>query len=356
LATYLLYVGSYTVRDGKGIYVYRFNPLSGELRPLGLASETIHASFLAVDSDRLLLYAVVEIGDYRGRNSGAIRAYQINPDNGALAFLDETSSMGAGPCYLSFDRARNYLLAANFHGGSFAIFPRLPDGRLGYPSALVQHACSDMQSTTAGRPRTHAIETSPDNNFALVTDLGLDRLFIYPFCSASGTIREDEARHLQFGEKTGPRHLAFHPNGQLLYVVNELESTVSSFRFEQTTASLQQIQTITCRPAGFSGKNAAAHLQVDAPGRFLYVSNRGDDSIAVFAIDNSSGILRHVESVTTRGTWPRHFAIDPTGNWLLTGNENSDTLTIFRIDPQCDRLAFCSEISASPSPSFLEFL
>jgi 6-phosphogluconolactonase len=356
LTTCLLYVGSYTIRDGRGIYGYRFNPLSGELRPLGLVAETSHASFLLIDSGRLLLYAVVEIGDYRGQNPGAIRVYQINPESGALALLGETSSMGAGPCYLSFDRTCSYLLVVNFHSGSFAIFPRLPDGRLGYATAFCQHASSGMHSTVASRPRTHAIETSPDNDFALVTDLGLDRLFVYPFSAASGTIQENEARHLQFCEKTAPRHLAFHPKGQFLYVVNELGGTVSAFFLEQNTALLQHIQTTTCLPAGYCGQNAAAHLQVDAPGDFLYVSNRGHDSVVVFAIDNASGILRNVESVSTRGNWPRHFVIDPTGNWLLVGNETSDNLTIFRIDPKRGRLAFCSEVSESPSPAFLAFL
>jgi 6-phosphogluconolactonase len=353
---YLLYLGTYSVRGSKGIYVYRFDSASGDLRLFGLAAESTHPSFLAVDKEQSLIYAVVETNDsMHGQTSGAVRAYSAVLKTGLLTLLNEVSSMGVGPCYLAFDRTGRYLLTANYHSGSIAIFPRLEDGRLGKASAFVQHHGSNPHSIRQRGPHPHAIATSPDNRVVLVADLGLDKLLLYRFDAATGSISEGEPTFVKVNDGAGPRHFAFHTNGRFIYLVNELDSTVTLLTFDVDTASMHTVKTISCLPEGFGGQNYAAHLQVDARGRFLYISNRGLDSIAVFSIDQTQGTLDIVEHVPSQGKTPRGFVLDPSGKWLLVGNEDSDNIKIFRISEQTGKLTLTHQTLESPSPAFLIF-
>jgi 6-phosphogluconolactonase len=353
---YLLYVGTYTVRGSKGVYAYRFDTVTGDLVLLGLASETIHPSFLAIDKERSLVYAVVETNDYKGQQGGAIRAYGADATTGELTLLCEVGSMGAGPCYLAFDKSDRYLLTTNFHGGSIAVFPRLPGGRLGEATAFVQHHGSKPPSARQQSPHPHSIATSPDNRLVVVADLGLDKLLLYGFNAADGSIPNSKPLSVDVGGGAGPRHFAFDPNGHLVYLVNELDSTVSSFFFDADRGSLTLVRTISCLPSEFHGKSDAAHLQVDAHGCFLYVSNRGHDSIAVFAIDQVQGALQLVEHVPSQGKTPRGFVIDPSGRWLLAANEDSDNIAIFAINEHTGKLTLTRQMLVRPSPAFLAFL
>ncbi|MGC2400252.1 MAG: lactonase family protein [Acidobacteriaceae bacterium] len=351
----LVYVGTYTVRGSQGIYAYSFDSDSGNLRLLGLAAETTNPTFLAVDRPRSLVYAVEETSEYKNQPSGALRAYTADLGTGGLTLLNEVASKGTGPCYIAFDKTGRYLLTANYHGGSIAIFPRLEDGRLGQASAFVQHKGGRPFTVRQQVPHAHAICTSPDNKLVVVADLGLDKVLLYRFDETTGSLADGEATYGIVEEGAGPRHLAFHPNGRFVYVLNELASTVTQFAFDAATASLQTVRTVSGLPEGFGDHSDAAHLQLEALGRFLYISNRGHDSIAVFAIDTLDGTLKVIQHISTQGKTPRGFVLDPSGQWLLAGNQDTDSVAVFRISRETGELAFTRLIPGVPSPAFLIF-
>jgi 6-phosphogluconolactonase len=348
----LVYVGTYTVRGSQGIYAYSFDADSGELRSLGLVAEMPNPSFLAIDRAHSVLYSVEETDADIG---GALRAFRADFATGRLTPLNTVASKGVGPCYIAFDKTGRYLLNANYHSGSISIFPLLKDGSIGDASAFVQHQGGTPGTKRQQGPHAHAICTSPRNNLVLVADLGLDGVLLYRFDPATGEIGKGEPGFGAVEQGAGPRHLAFHPNGRFLYVLNELGSTVTQFAFEPMDASLKTVKTVRGLPADFTGQSDAAHLQLDADGRFLYISNRGHDSIAVFAINSSDGTLRLVQHMTTQGKTPRGFALDPTGKWLLAGNQDTDSIAVFHVDKQTGELALTRVLPNVPSPVFFAF-
>jgi 6-phosphogluconolactonase len=338
--TYLVYIGTYTEEGStsKGIYAYRFDPSTAAITSLGLAAHTVNPSFLAVHPNHRFLYAVNEVKDYAGQKSGAVSAFAINRATGKLTLLNQVASKGADPCYLTVDKTGKYVLVANYTGGNVAVFPVLEDGRLGEVSAFVQHSGHGTNPQRQEGPHAHSIDLSPDNRFAIVDDLGLDETLVYKFESVRGSLAPDPTL-AKAAPGAGPRHFAFHPNGKFAYVVNEMGSTVAVFRYDAITGALHPLQTTSTLRGTFSGHNNAAEIQVHPSGRFLYASNRGHDSIAVFAVDANEGTLTPVEYVSTKGKSPRNFEIAPGGSLLFAADEKSDNLVIFRIDPQTGRLA-----------------
>ncbi|HEV2492035.1 MAG TPA: lactonase family protein [Terriglobia bacterium] len=353
---YLVYVGTYTLRGSQGIYAYRFDAHTGELTALGLAAQTTNPSFLAVDPNRRFLYAVNELSNYHGEKTGAVSAFAIDRQSGKLTFLNDVSSHGAGPCYVSLDRTGKYVLVANYDSGSVAVFPRMKDGRLGPPSAFVQHHGSSVNHERQEGPHAHSIEVSPDNRFALTADLGLDHLLVYRFNPAKGTLAPNDPPFAQVDPGAGPRHFAFTPNGRFVDVVSEMGSSVTAFSYDAASGVLHKLQTLSMLPKGFKGENDGAEIYVHPNGKFVYASNRGRDSIAVFAIDAAKGTLTPVEDVPTQGKTPRHFAIDPTGSYLFAENQDSDTIVVFRIDPATGRLTATGHEVHVPSPVCLTFV
>ena len=351
---YMLYVGTYTIRGSKGIYAFRFDSASGDLSPLGLQAETENPSFLTVDSKRALLYAVNEINDYRGGQSGSVRAYKVDGKKGRLHLLNEVSSMGGGPCHVSLDKTGRYAFVANFQSGSIAGFPVLEDGRLGRASVFVQDHGSSADLVRHREPHAHSVATSPDNRFLVLADLGLDRLFVYPFNSSSGQVTEAGVQVVRTRAGAGPRHFSFHPNGRQLYVVNETDSTVTVFAYEQASGTVHELQTVSTLPDGTSGPNDAAEMRLDSNARFLYVSNRGHDTISVFLV-YKRGTLNMVADFQTGGRSPRTFTIDPTGRYLLVANERSDNVVVFKIDPETSALNPVGQPVDLPSPVCLAF-
>jgi 6-phosphogluconolactonase len=353
---YRVLVGTYTVRGSKGIYAYSFDTDAGELHPFGLVAETTNPSFLVADKQRSLIYAVVEADNYQGQQGGAVRAYQADPHTGQLTLLNELASQGTDPCYLAFDRSGRYLAAANYSSGSTIVFPLLEDGRLGEPSAFAQ--APPIENPLSARqqgPHAHSIAMSPDNRALLVADLGLDKILLYQFDDTTGTIEEGEPSFAKIRDKAGPRHLAFHPDGRFVYLLNELDSSVTRLSYDAQSASLLPLETVPCLPGEFTGHSTAAHLQLDARGRFLYTSNRGHHSISVFAIDPIDGQLTIVEHVSTLGETPRAFSLDPSGRWLLAGNQDSDNITVFHVNEHSGRLTFAHQLFDCPSPVFFLF-
>jgi 6-phosphogluconolactonase len=337
-AEYRVYVGTYTGKGSEGIYAFRFNPVTGATSSVGLAAATDNPSFLAVHPNGRFLYAVNELDTFHGEPAGALSAFAIDRGSGKLELLQQVSSLGAGPAHVSLDRTARYLLVANYNGGNVAVFPLGDDGRLGRPTAFVQGEGRSVNPERQAGPHAHSFQVTRDNRFALAADLGLDKLFVHRFDSATGSLAPGSPGFVQLDPGSGPRHVALSPSGKFVYVLNELASTVAVFAFEPGAGALHMIQAIPTLPADFNGLNTAAEIVVDAKGRFLYVSNRGHDSIAVLGIDPDNGKLNSLEWVPSGGRTPRHFAIDPTGNWLVAANQDSNNISLFRIDPRNGRL------------------
>ena len=357
---YLLFVGTYTDKESKGIYAYRFDAASFELTPLGVAAETANPSFLAIDPSRRFLYAVNEVQKYKGASSGSVSAFGINRQTGKLSLLNEVASRGADPCYVAFDKTGKYALVANYTGGSVAVFPVRggggADGHLGESAAFVQHAGSSVNRERQGGPHAHWIETTPDNRFAIAVDLGLDELLVYRFDARAGSLSANDPPYAKLDPGAGPRHLAFHPNGKFAYVVNELQSSITAFSYDSRHGALHGLKTVSTLPKGFSGSNDAAEIQVHPSGKLLFASNRGQDSIAVFSIDINAGTLTLIDHFPTQGKTPRNFEIDPAGKFLFVANQDTNNIVIFRIDPNSGRLTPTGQTLHVPSPVCLKFM
>lgn len=354
--SYLIYIGTYTGPQSKGIYALRFNPASGKTSPLGLMAETTNPSFLAIDPKQHFLYAANEVGDYKGEKSGAVSAFAIDRKTGKLTFLNQVSSHGADPCHITLDKTGKYVLVANYTGGSVATFPVLPDGRLGEASAVIQHSGHGPNAERQESAHAHEIQLTPDNRFAIAADLGLDELLVYRFDAAKGTLTANDPPFAKVEPGAGPRHFVFHPNGKAVYALNEMDGSITGFSYETHRGVLGKLRTVSSLPKGFEGVNESAEIAVDSSGKFLYASNRGPDDIAVFAVASAKGTLQLVEHVPTKGKAPRNFAIDPTGKYLFAANQESNNIVVFRIDPKTGRLTDTGQVLDLPSPVCIVFL
>jgi len=356
---YTVYIGTYTEpRTGsKGIYAYRFHPADSRLTPVGLVAETANPSFLAIHPNGQYLYAVNELDTYRGKATGAVSAFRIDLRTAKLTLLNTVSSGGGGPCHLLVDESGKNLLVANYGTGSVACLRLREDGSLGDASAFIQHQGEVFDKKRQGGPHAHSVNLPRGNRFMLATDLGLDEVLVYRFDAAAGTLAPNQPPIAKVEPGSGPRHFAFHPSEKYAYVLNEIKSTVTAFRYDAAKGSLESLQTISTLPKNFSGKDlTTAEIAVDQRGRFLYASNRGHDSIAVFAIDQTSGKLTLVEITPTQGKTPRNFAIDPTGAYLFAANEDSGTIVVFRIDQATGRLTPAGQKLVVPAPVCITFI
>jgi 6-phosphogluconolactonase len=353
---YIVFVGTYTKGPSKGIYGYRVDA-AGKATSLGLLGATENPSFITLDSSGHFLYAVNESPDINGVKGGGVTAFAVNRASGKLTTLNSVSTRGADPCYIALDKTGKYVLVANYTGGSVAIFPIKKNGGVGEASAFVQHTGSSVNKERQEGPHAHWIETSADNRFAFVVDLGLDQVKVYKFDAAKGTLTPNDPPFAKIEAGQGPRHLAFHPNGKFAYVTNEIGSTVTVFSYDAGKGTFVDLgQTISTLPKGFSGENSTAEIHVHPNGKFLFVSNRGHDSITVYSIDQSSGHLTLVDFFSTGGKTPRNFEIDPSGKLLFAANEESGNVVIFKIDENTGRLTPTGETLKVPSPVSLKFL
>ena len=355
---YLFYVGSYT-EDGsksKGIYAYRFDAATQEITSLGLAAETTNPSFVALHPNGRYLYAVNEVRDYKGPNSGGVSAFSIDRATGKLTFLNEVPSRGADPCYITVDGSGKYVLVANYTGGSIAVFPVRADGKLGDASAFIQHTGHGLNPKRQESAHAHSIDLSPDERFAFVDDLGLDELFVYKFDKSRGSLKPNNPPFVTLHSGSGPRHFALHPSGQFAYVISEMASTVTAFSINLKAGTLQRLQTLSTLPDDFKGENDDAEIEIHPSGKFLYASNRGHDSITGFAIDRSKGTLTLVDHTQTQGKTPRSFEIDPTGRLLFAENQESNNIVVFRIDERTGKLTPTGKVLEISQPVCLKFL
>lgn len=335
----LVYFGTYTGEKSKGVYVSRLDLASGALTRPELAGETASPSFLAVHPSQNFLYAINEIGNFQGKESGSVSAFAIDRNTGRLTTLNQQPSVGGGPAHLVVDKAGRNVLVANYGGGSVAVVPIGTDGALKPPSAFIQHTGGSVDPQRQKGPHAHSINLDPANRFAYAADLGLDKVLVYRFDADKGSLVANDPPFAQVAPGAGPRHFAIHPNG-FAYVINEMNMTVTAFRRDIERGSLTELQTISTLPPGQGVQSgfSTADVQVHPSGKFLYGSNRGHDSIVVFAIDDKTGRLTYVENRPTQGNTPRGFGIDPSGSYLLAANQRSDSVVVFRIDKQTGRL------------------
>jgi len=347
--TYRAYVGNYTTKTtSKGIYEFTFDPATGKMSGLELAGETKDPSWVIVHPSGKYLYAANE----RGKDS-SISAFAIEPKSGKLTLLNALPALGEDPCHLAIDRTGKFLLTANYSSGNVAVFPILSDGKLGGHTALVTDQGQPGPNTKRQEgPHAHWIGASEHNRFVYVSDLGLDKVFVYKFDATTGTLADAGSAVAKPG--TGPRHVAFSSDGKFMYVLGELESTVTVFANDK--GAFRSVQNVPMLPTGFSGRNDAAEIEIHPSGKFLYASNRGHDSIVVFAIDPKQGTLTQVQDIPTGGQEPRHFALDPTGKFLLAENQNTNAIVEFRVDQATGKLTPTGETLSVTSPICISFL
>ncbi len=347
-----IYIGTYTKKtDSKGIYLFKLDLKTGRLNAGVLAAETANPSFIAVHPNLKYLYAA---GELEGK-IGIVSAFAIDSKDGKLTLLNEQSSGGAGPCHLSVDKEGKNVLVANYAGGSIAVLPIGLDGKLAKASCTILH----KDPEPGDKPRAshcHSINLDASGRFAFVADLGLDRVFFYRFDGVKGTLVPNEPASLVLEEKAGPRHFAWHPSGRFAYVINELNSTMTAVSFDAEKGSLRELQTLSTLPEGFTGTSYCAEVQVHPSGKFLYGSNRGHDSIVIFAIDEKTGLFKLLGFEPTQGSFPRNFGIDPTGQYLITANQKGNSIVVFRIDTSTGLLNPTGQKIGLPAPVCIKFI
>ena len=353
-----VYLGTYTGKESKGIYVSRLEMATGRLSPPQLAAETPSPSYLAIHPTKRFLYAANEVNTFGGKDTGSVSAFAIDRASGVLTPLNQQASGGRGAVHLVVDATGRNVLVANYGGGSVAVLPLAADGMLRPASAFVQHTGSGADPKRQTAPRAHSINLDPGNRFAYAADLGIDKVLIYRFDADRGTLVANDPPFAAVRPAAGPRHFAFHPSSRFAYVINELNLTVTAFAADAQRGSLTEIETVSTLPPGEAVREgfSTADVQVHPSGRFLYGSNRGHDSIVAFAIDDETGKLTAVDHESTQGSTPRGFGLDPSGRYLLAANQRSDSIVVLRIDQQSGRLEPTGHTIRVPSPVCVKFV
>lgn len=349
--SYWAYIGTFTDHGSKGIYLMRMDAGSGALTEPELAVEAPSPAFLALHPNHHFLYSVNEV------DKGTVSAFSIDEQTGKLTFLNKESSAGHGPTHLVVDPDGKNVLTANYGSGSVAVLPIESDGKLAAPSSVDQHTGKGADPSRQEGPHAHCINVDPNGHYALSCDLGLDKIFVYRFDPSAHKIAANDPPFGTVAPASGPRHLAFSPDGHHLYVVNEMACTVTGFNYDSSHGMMTEFQTISTLPEDFHGQKSTAEVAVHPSGKFLYASNRGDaNSIAIFKIDPTSGKLTSTGHVSTEGRAPRDFALDPTGKWLLAANQDTDNIVEFRIDPETGALKPTGINIKTPTPVCITFL
>ena len=342
-----LYVGTYTSGKSEGIYTYRMDQMTGELKRVS-SIKSENPSFLTIDPTKRFLYAVNE------NSTGSVSAFKIDSQTQQLSFLNQHSSEGADPCHLSVDQQRRCVLVANYTSGNVAVLPIRGDGSLDKAIDVEQHEGSGPREQQKG-PHAHCIKLDRFNRHAFSADLGNDQVMIYRFNPASSKLEPAAQPSVRLHSGAGPRHLAWHPTGTFLYVINELDSSLTTFKYDSSRGTLTAFESVSTLPRDFSGTSYCADVHVSGSGRFVYGSNRGHNSIVVFAINPQTNRLQLVEHVSTEGKWPRNFTIDPSGRFLLVANQQTDNVVVYRIDAETGRLKTTNQTDI-PVPVCLQFL
>ncbi len=350
-----VYVGTYTRKASKGIYQFEMDLATGALKPLGVAAETENPSFLALHPKGNLMYSVGELSEFKGEKVGSVNAYSIDRGTGKLTLLNQVGSAGSGPCHLKVSDNGRFVLCANYNSGSDAAFALEADGKIGKRTAFHQHGepFGPLKPRQAG-PHAHSVNFDKANRHVVVADLGKDRVLIYKFDANTGAMTP----HGEFvgAPASGPRHFAFHPNAKWGYVINEINCTLTALNWDATAGKLTEINTEPTMPIPVAPALSTAETVVHPNGRFVYGSNRGHDSIAIFSIDGKTGRVARIGNESTQGKVPRNFNIDPTGQFLIAANQDSDSLVVFRIDGATGKLTPVGKPVEAPVPVCVKFL
>jgi 6-phosphogluconolactonase len=349
----LVYFGTYTGGESssEGIYASRLDMQTGTLEEPFLVAETGNPSFLEIHPSGKFLYAVSEAW-----GSGGLIAYLIDDETGDLIFLNRQTSQGRGPCHLSLDHQGKNLLVANYSSGSAGVTPLQRDGLLSKPTGFAQHTGSSINPDRQKEPHAHSINVSPDDRFAFVADLGIDKIMIYELDIIKGTISPNEPAFVQLEPGAGPRHFSFHPNGQYAYVINELNGTMTAFSYNMEKGALSSIQTISTLPENFTAYNKCAEVRVHPSGKFLYGSNRGHNSIVCYRINPSTGLLSFTGFTMEGIDTPRNFNIDPTGTYCLVANQGNNTVNVFKVNQKNGNLTPTGSVVKIDKPVCVRFL
>lgn len=332
-----LYIGTYTNQGSKGVYVARFDPATGAISKPELAAEVDNPTFLAIHPSKKYLYTAGEIGNFRGERAGAVSAFAIDAKTGKLTLLNQVSSKGGGPCHVSVDRTGKACLVANYGGGTVAAMGIGLDGKLKESASFHQHQGKGPNEKRQERAHAHSINVSPGNGFAVAADLGADMLYVYKLDPATATLTPNRPPGVKTAPGAGPRHFTFHPNGRWAYAINELANTVVAYEWNEKAGTLTEFATVNTLPADFKQTSYTAEVRVHPSGKFLYGSNRGQDSIAVFTLD-AKGAPKLVQTVQTGGEMPRNFTLDASGKWLIAANQKTGNISVFAIDVRTGRL------------------
>jgi 6-phosphogluconolactonase len=362
----LVFVGTYTTRirfgtgevlegKGEGIHAFAFDADSGILRATHVTRGVANPSYLALHPSGRFLYAVNELKTCDGVASGAVSAFAVTPGTGALTFLNRGLTYGTDPCHLTVDAAGRHVFVANFMSGSVCVLPIGKDGRLEAASDFIQHLGAGIDLHRQQGPHAHSVVLDATGRFACVPDLGLDRVLVYRIDAERGMLEPHTPPWIKMRPGAGPRQLVFHPGGRFAFLVNELDSSVAALAFDPSAGRFHYLHSLPTLPAGFTGASTGADIQISPSGRHVYVSNRGDDSIAIYAFDTDTARLTPLGHAATLGRTPRSFGIDPSGKFLLVANQDSDGVTVFRIDPERGFLQPTGAVAAVPTPVCVKF-
>lgn len=349
-AEMFVYFGSHRSGPGIGFSLARFDTDTGVLTKPEFLLESIEPAFFVIHPDGRHLYTC------NSGNTGGVSAYEIDPRTGKLTYLNRVFANGGDTSYISLDNTSRYALVANYLGGNIAAFAIKPDFHLGDWTAFVQHTGKSTHPQRQTKPYAHAILTDPTNRFALVPDLGVDKLFIYRFDEKTGKLTPHTPASVSVPPSSGPRHVRFHPNGRWVYLINEIASTVIAYHWDTAAGTLTEFQSVSTLPADFTGTSTCAELEIHPNGKFLYGTNRGHDSLAAFAIDQATGQLTAIQHESSRGRTPRNFAFDPTAKWIVLTNHNSNNAVVYRVDADTGKLTPTGEPVSVPAPFCQRFL
>jgi 6-phosphogluconolactonase len=347
-----VFVGTYTGKKSQGIYRVEFDPATGKLGKPELAAEVASPSFLAIHPNRTHLFCV---GELAGKGAGGVSSFTLDAKTGELKLVNQQSSVGAGPCHIVCDKAGKNVLIANYGGGSAAVFPVDKDGKLGEASSFVQHKGSSVDKSRQEGPHAHSVNLDAANKFAMVADLGLDKVLVYKFDSESGKIAANDPPAVDLAPGGGPRHFAFHPSGKFAYVNNEMASTLTALAYDGEKGTFKTLNTLSTLPEPTKG-NSTAETVVHPNGKFVYTSNRGHNSIAIFAIDESTGEIKAIGHQGEGIKIPRNFNIDPTGKWMIVANQAGDSLIVYSIDATTGKLTPTDQKVEVGSPVCVKFV
>ncbi len=355
----LMYVGTFTdtPAKSKGIYLFWFRPTDAQmtLTPLGLAAETANPSFLTLDRKHHLLFCVNETDSFQGKPGGAVSSFSIEPNTGKLTLINQQPSMGTRPCHIVLDKTGKNVIVANYNSGSVAVLPVDNGGNLGEPTCVIQDTGNSVNPARQTGPHAHCVTLSPDNRFAFVCDLGIDKVLIYKFDAEHGKLIPSDPASVSVKPGSGPRHLTFSPNGQFAYLLCEMASSVTAFAYDAKAGTLKTLQTVSSLPSSFQGANTAAEIAIEPPGKFLFASDRGENSVAQFQIDRRHGTLDWMGEQSTGGKTPRHFAIGPSGKNLVICNQDSDSVMNSTMD-SAGKLMPATLLANVPAPVCTVFL